>query len=78
MFPNPFTSILSKYKIRWFFDESNKIKLEELLSVNFIQVNHYYVLDSNYTYIELLLGLNELDLKMTKNKNNVEIIIKNV
>lgn len=78
MFPNPFTSIIGKYNIRWLFDECNKTKLEELLSVNFVKIDHYYVLDGYYTYIELFLGLNEIDLTMYKTKNTVEIIIKNV
>lgn len=79
MFPNPFASLISKYNIRWLFDDSLKTKLEELLSVDFVQTNHYYsLMNDNYTYIELLLGLNELNFTLHKTENIVEIIIKSV
>ena len=61
------------YEIKWKFSADKQKNLEELLFVEFQQKeNGYFVINKIiYTAIDILLGLEELDLVITKVKNEI-------
>ena len=70
-------SYLNKlYKIQWYFNEKDKLDLESLLFVKFKQVNDYYLIDNvQYTYVDILLGLEEMNFEILKTDKEVKLKI---
>ena len=64
------------YQVKWKFDSDMKNDLEDLLFVTFKNEEEYFKLESiKYTVVDLLMGLEDLDFKLTKNKNDMMIQI---
>ena len=60
------------YKVKWKFNKDMKNDLEDLLFVTFKTDGDYFTLDTiKYTVVDLLLGLEELDFKLTKNESEM-------
>ena len=70
-------SYLNKlYKIQWYFNEKDKLDLESLLFVKFKQVNDYYLIDNvQYTYVDILLGLEDMNFEIIKTEREVKLKI---
>ena len=70
-------SYLNKlYKIQWYFNEKDKLDLESLLFVKFKQVNDYYLIDNvQYTYVDILLGLEDMNFEIIKTDKEVKLKI---
>ena len=70
-------SYLNKlYKIQWYFNEKDKLDLESLLFVKFKQVNDYYLINNvQYTYIDILLGLEDMNFEIIKTDKEVKLKI---
>lgn len=63
------------HKLKWEFPEKDKRELEEIFYVKFKKDGNYFVIEQVlYTYIDILIALEEMNFEMTKNNN--EIIIK--
>ena len=63
------------YQIKWYFNETDLKDLESMLFVKFKSENDYFLLDTIlYTYVDILLGLEELEFEFSK-KNN-DLILK--
>ena len=61
------------YKVKWEFDPSKKSELEELLVVEFEQdgdSKYFKIKTVEYTYFDILIGLENLDWVFTKEKDN--------
>ena len=70
-------SYLNKlYKIQWYFNEKDKLDLESLLFVKFKQVNDYYLINNvQYTYVDILLGLEDMNFEIIKTDKEVKLKI---
>ena len=65
------------FEIEWLFPTKDKKDLESLLFVEFDTIgnNKHKIKTVKYTYVDVLLGLEELDFQLIKNKDNYKIII---
>ena len=55
------------YNIQWYFNSSQKKDLERLLFVKFEKQNDYYLIKTiEYTYIDILCALREMDFELSK------------
>ena len=72
-----FNKYLNKlYELKWEFNEDDKNILEEILLVEFDKKNNIYIIKNViYTYIDILLGLEELDFTLTKSGEDCVIKI---
>ena len=68
------------YDVQWIFDEQHKNDLEDLMFVEFepIQDNKFCVKKIRYTYVDLLLGLEELDFEIKKTQDTITLKILNL
>ena len=63
------------HTIKWQFKDSDKTEFEDIMYVDFRKNGDHYLLDSvHYTYVDILLALEDLDFVMTK--NNDDIVVK--
>jgi hypothetical protein len=73
------TAYLDKlYEIKWFFNDEMLNDLQSLLFCEFEKLNndYYKIKKISYTYIDLLLGLEELDFTFYKKNDEYIIHIK--
>ena len=64
------------YQIKWYFNASDLTDIEQLLYVTFKSQNDYYLLDRiHYTYIDILLGLEEMEFEFTKQTDDLKLKI---
>ena len=64
------------YDVKWEFDDKDKNMFEDLLLVKFETKNNYfYIKEIIYTYVDLLLGMEELNFTLEKNNNGITIKI---
>lgn len=75
-----FQKYLNKlYDVHWIFDEQHKKDLEDLMFVEFEQKDGYFCVKKfKYTYVDLLLGLEELDFKIKKTQDTITLKIINL
>ena len=70
------------FDIKWIFSENDKSELEDLLYVEFNekhpQNNYFCIKNIHYTYIDILLGLEELDFILTKKGDDVRLEITKI
>lgn len=65
------------FQVHWYFDESQLSDIENLLFVSFEKENDHYKLKKIlYSYVDVLLGMEELNFKLIKNKDENKIIIE--
>lgn len=63
------------HKLKWEFPEQDKTELEQLFYVKFKKDENYFVIEQVlYTYIDILIALENMNFEMKKNAD--EIIIK--
>ena len=67
------------YDIEWSFNEKDKSDFESLLFVEFETIGKktYKIKTVKYTYVDVLLGLEELDFEFKKNGEHFKIVINN-
>lgn len=64
------------HNLKWQFESSEMSKLEELLYVKFEQQNDYFLIkEIYYSYVDILLGLEQVDFVMSKKGDEVKITI---
>ena len=64
------------YEIKWFFKKSDCGDLESLLFVEFEpKDDHYVIRNIKYTYVDILLALEDMDFTLKKENNEYKIII---
>lgn len=70
-------SYLNKlYEIKWYFDEKDLSDLETLLFVRFERnEDHFKIKSVQYTYADILLGLEGMNFELNKKNNEVKIKI---
>ena len=60
--------------LKWEFEDKNKQLFEDLFLVKFEKKDKYYYIKTiEYTYVDILTGLEELDFTLTKNKKEIKI-----
>ena len=63
-------------KIKWYFPSQLKDELEQILYVDFgFDKTHYYIQKVKFSYVDILLGLEDLDFELTKSGEDVMIKI---
>ena len=68
--------ILKLYDIKWIISNDKLKEIEEMLYVKFKKDGKYYLIEQVlYTYIDILLGLEDLDFKFSKDNDNIIIQI---
>ena len=72
------TSYMNKiYEIKWKFNEKFLDTLEQDLYVEFKKVGQYYQIEKVlYSYVDMLLGLEDIDFDFTKKSNECIITLK--
>ena len=64
------------YEIKWFVEKQDVGDLEKLLYVDFEEVDDYYVIKNiKYTFVDILLALEEMDFTLKKEGDDYKIII---
>ena len=64
------------YQIKWYFNESDLKDIESILFVKFKSENDYFLLDTIlYTYVDILLGLEEMEFEFSKQNNDLRLKI---
>ena len=64
------------YEIKWFFKKDEWSDLESLLFVEFEPMDDHYVITKvKYTYVDILLGLEDMDFTLKKENGSVKLII---
>ena len=66
------------FEIEWSFPAKDKADLESLLFVEFEKTPQktYKIINVKYTYVDILLGLEELNFKFEKMNDKYMIVIK--
>lgn len=60
------------YKIKWVMLDSEVETLSEKMFVEFEKVNHYFVIKNiNYSFVDILLGLEEVEFEFKKTKHDL-------
>ena len=64
------------FKIKWYFDLTEKQTLESQLFVTFRQQKDHFVIETiHYSFIDILLALEAMDFELTKKSNEYKIKI---
>ena len=64
------------YEIKWFVEKQDVGDLEKLLYVDFEEVDDYYVIKNiKYTFVDILLALEDMDFTLKKEGDDYKIII---
>ena len=67
------------YNIKWYMNEKEKKSLEDIMCVEFIKYNEYYILNKiHYTLTDILLALEGIDFELIKSNNEMTITILKV
>jgi hypothetical protein len=62
--------------IEWYFPDDWLQSLEEIMYVEFEKCNdHYRLIKIKYTYVDLLLGLEEMDFNIKKINDKISLTI---
>ena len=66
-------------EIKWYFNDMYRRDLESLLFVEFERIENYYVIKKvKYTYIDILLALEEMDFEIIKTNKEIRLKILNI
>ena len=64
------------YEIKWYFKKTEWGDLESLLFVEFdVEDDHYVIRKIKYTYVDILLALEDMDFTFKKENNEYKLII---
>ena len=67
------------YEIKWIFDDKDLSDLQQLLYVQFKKENEHYLIETiQYTYVDILLGLEDVDFKLTKTVDGITLKIMKI
>ena len=67
------------FTIQWHFDKKNLHDIERILYVKFKQENDYFLLEEIlYTYVDILLGLEEMEFEFLKKNNDFILKINKI
>ena len=65
------------YEVKWQFDPARQSELEELLLVQFEPAGEYFKIKTvEYTYFDILTGLEDIDFVFTKDKDSYLLSLK--
>ena len=63
-------------EIQWYFNDDNLKYIEDLLFVKFEKQNDYYTIKKiEYTYIDILCALKDMDFELSKINNVIKLQI---
>ena len=63
-------------EIKWYFNHLDRGDLESLLFVEFERIDDYYVIKKvQYTYIDILLALEDMDFEIIKTNKEIKLKI---
>ena len=63
-------------EVKWFFPAQIKDELEQIVRAEFSKKDNHYVLTNIlYSFVDILLALEDLDFDMIKKDNDIEIRI---
>ena len=66
------------YKIKWKINPDDLSNIQEILLVQFKKLQNYYMIDEiGYSYLDILIGLEDIDFNMTKKDDEIIIEILN-
>lgn len=64
------------YDIKWYFNIKDKDDLEDLMYVDFETCDGYFLIKKiRYTYIDILLALEDMKFELKKNDDGIKIKI---
>ena len=67
------------YEIKWYFPAHDKRTLEQLLYVEFTPTEDYFLVTKvHYTYVDILLGLEDFDFTVTKSNDDIKLRINKI
>lgn len=67
------------FKIKWYFDPTEKQTLESQLFVTFRQQKDHFLIETiHYSFIDILLALEAMDFELTKKSNEYKIKISKI
>ena len=67
------------FSIKWYFKDDYLELLEEVSLAYFEKTNDHYILKQiQYTYMDLLLGLEQMDFVIKKNGDEISITITKI
>ena len=67
------------YSIQWNFNKNNLHDIEQILYVKFKPENDYFLLDEIlYTYVDILLGLEDIEFEFLKKGNDLILKINKI
>ena len=63
-------------EVKWYFPDKLKNELEQIVYAEFIkQEDHYILKNILYSFVDILLALEDMDFELIKNKDDIEIRI---
>lgn len=63
-------------EVKWFFPPQIKDELERIIYAQFSKQDNYYILKNiTYSFVDILLALEDLDFDLIKKDNDIEIRI---
>ena len=63
-------------EVKWFFPSHLKDELEQIVYAEFVkQEDHYILKNILYSFVDILLALEDLDFELIKNEDDIEIRI---
>ena len=63
-------------EVKWFFPSHLKDELEQIVYAEFVkQEDHYILKNILYSFVDILLALEDLDFELIKNDDDIEIRI---
>ena len=64
------------FKIKWYFKKEDLNMLQDLLLVDFKSQDDHYVIDNlHYTYLDVLIGMEDLNFAFEKINDEISIKI---
>jgi hypothetical protein len=67
------------FKIKWYFEKKDQPILEEILLVEFKENDDNFLVEKvHYTYVDILLGLEEFDFTITKKDEDIKLKINKI
>ena len=63
-------------EVKWYFPDKLKNELEQIVYAEFTkQEDHYILKNIMYSFVDILLALEDMDFELIKNNNDIEIRI---
>ena len=67
------------FLVKWYFKEDYQEPIESILLARFKKVNNHYKLEEvQYTYMDLLLGMEQMDFTLKKTGDDITINITKI